>query len=78
MSAYLRNLRRPTPEGGGYVTIEELEEEQERYLKEVRSLCSLLVRGPGDLGGRYWLGYLKCKYPAEYNVLETIRMFGEG
>ena len=78
MSTYLRNLRRPTPEGGGYVTKEKLEIEQERYLKEVRSLSSLLINSPGDLGGRYWLGCLKRKYPAEYNVLETIRMFGEG
>jgi hypothetical protein len=74
---YLRNLRRPIPEGGGYVTKEELHKEQERYLREVRSLSSLLIRSPGDLGGRYWLGYLKRKYPAEYNVLETIKMFGE-
>jgi hypothetical protein len=76
ISAYLRNLRRPIPEGG-YVTKEELVEEQERYLREVRSLSSLLIRNPGDLGGRYWLGYLKRKYPAEYNVLEAIKMFGE-
>jgi hypothetical protein len=77
MSTYLRNLRRPIPEGGGYVTKEELEKEQERYLREVRSLSSLLIRSPGDLGGRYWLGHLKRKYPAEYNVLATIKMFGE-
>ena len=32
MAAYLRNLRGPVPEGGGYVTTEELEQEQERYL----------------------------------------------
>jgi hypothetical protein len=77
ISNYLRNLRRPIPEGGGYVTKEELLKEQERYLREVRSLSSLLIRSPGDLGGRYWLGYLKRKYPAEYNVLEAIKMFGE-
>src|SRR5215212_1505476 len=76
MSTYLRNLRRPIPEGG-YVTKEELHKEQERYLREVRSLCSLLIRSPGDLGGKYLLGYLKRKYPAEYNILETIKMFGE-
>jgi hypothetical protein len=77
ISAYLRSLRRPLPEGGGYVTKEELHKEQERYLREVRSLCSLLVNSPGTLGGKYWLGCLKRKYPAEYNVLETIKMFGE-
>jgi hypothetical protein len=77
MSTYLRNLRRSVPEGG-YVTKEELHKEQERYLREVRSLSSLLVNRPRSLGGKYWLGCLKRKYPAEYNVLETIRMFGEG
>ena len=78
ISAYLGNLRRSLPEGGGYVKKVELEEEQERYLREVRSLCSLLINGAGSLGGRYWLGYLKRKYPAEYNTLTTIKMFGEG
>jgi hypothetical protein len=77
ISNYLRSLRRPLPEVGGYVTKEELHKEQERYLREVRSLSSLLIRSPCDLGGKYWLGYLKRKYPAEYNVLEAIRMFGE-
>ena len=75
MSTYLRNLRRPIPEGG-YVTKEELHKEQERYQREVRSLASLLINSPHCLGGKYWLGYLKRKYPAEYNVLETIKMFG--
>ena len=73
MSTYLRNLRRPIPEGGGYVTKEELKIEQERYVREVRSLSSLLIRSPGDLGGRYWLGYLKRKYPAECARLKALR-----
>jgi hypothetical protein len=77
ISNYLRSLRRSVPEGGGYVTKEELEIERERYLREVSSLYSLLINSPGSLGGKYWLGYLKRKYPAEYNVLEAIKMFGE-
>jgi hypothetical protein len=77
ISNYLKNLRRPIPEGGGYVTKEELHKEQERYLREVRSLCSLLINGAGSLGGKYWLGCLKRKYPTEYNILETIKMFEE-
>ncbi len=36
MSAYLKNMRRPVPEGGGYVTSEELEQEQQRYLTDIR------------------------------------------
>jgi hypothetical protein len=77
ISNYLRSLRRSVPEGGGYVTKEELAIERERNLREVSSLYSLLVNSPGDLGGKYWLGCLKRKYPAEYNVLVTIKMFGE-
>ncbi len=36
MSTYLKNLSRPVPEGGGYVTSEELEQEQQRYLTDIR------------------------------------------
>ena len=35
MSTYLGNLRRPIPEGGGYVTSEELGQERKRYLTDM-------------------------------------------
>ena len=55
MSAYLRNLRRPVLEGGGYVTKEELEQEQERCLTDIRKLRALLIRGPSSMaGGTGW------------------------
>jgi hypothetical protein len=73
MSAYLSNLRRPVPEGGGYVTTEELEEEQERYLTDIRKLRALLIKGPSGLAGGYWLAHLKRKYPTEYAHLGDIR-----
>jgi hypothetical protein len=63
MSAYLRNLRGPVPEGGGYVTSEELEREQERYLTDIRKLRAFLIKGPSGMAGGYWFGYLKSKYP---------------
>ena len=66
MSAYLRNLRRRVPEGGGYVTSVELEQEQERYLTDIRNLRTLLSNGPSGMAGGCWLGYLKSKYPIEY------------
>jgi hypothetical protein len=66
MSAYLRNLRRPVPEGGGYVTSEELEQEQQRYLTDIRKLSALLIRAPSGMAGGYWLAHLKSKYPIEY------------
>ena len=73
MSAYLRNLTRRVPEGGGYVTSEELEQEQERYLTDIRSLRALLINAPSGMAGGYWLGYLKSKYPIEYARLRDIR-----
>jgi hypothetical protein len=73
MFAYLRNLRRPVPEGGGYVTTQELEEEQERYLTDIRKLRALLIKGPSGMAGGYWLAHLKRKYPVEYAHLGDIR-----
>ena len=73
MSAYSRNLRRRVPEGGGYVTLGELQQEQERYLSDIRSLRTLLINAPSGIAGSYWLGYLKSKYPIEYAHLRDIR-----
>jgi hypothetical protein len=72
VSAYLRNLRRPVPEGGGYVTTESLKEEQERYLTDIRKLRALLTKGPSGVAGGYWLAHLKRKYPKEYAHLQDI------
>jgi hypothetical protein len=72
MAAYLRNLRRSVPEGGGYVTKEELEQEQERYLTDIRKLRALLIKGPTGLARGYWLAHLKSKYPREYAHLGDI------
>jgi hypothetical protein len=73
MSAYLRNLRGPVHEGGGYVTTEELEQEQERYLTDIRKLRAFLIKGPSGMAGGYWLAHLKRKYPTEYAHLRDIR-----
>lgn len=73
MNAYLRNLRGPFLEGGGYVTKEELEREQERYLTDIRKLRALLVKGPNGMTGGYWLAHLRRKYPKEYAHLRDIR-----
>ncbi len=72
MSAYLGNLRGRVPEGGGYVTKEELEQEQERYLTDIRKLRTLLIKGPSGMAGGYWLAHLKRKYPTEYAHLRDI------
>ena len=73
ISAYLKNLRRSVPEGGGYVTKEELEQEQERYLTDIRKLRAFLIKGPSGMAGGYWFGYLKSKYPTEHAHLKDIR-----
>jgi hypothetical protein len=73
MSAYLGNLRRSVPEGGGYVTTEELELQQERYLTDIRKLRTLLIKGPSGMAGGYWLAHLKSNYPREYAHLGDIR-----
>jgi hypothetical protein len=72
MNVYLRNLRRPVPEGGGYVTEEELEQERERYLTDVRKLRALLVNPPTGIAGGYWLAHLRRKYPTEHAHLRDI------
>ena len=72
MSAYLRNLRGPAPEGGGYVTKEEQEQEQERYLTDIRKLRAFLINPPTGMAGGYWLAHLKRKYPVEYAHLRDI------
>jgi hypothetical protein len=72
MSTYLGNLRRPIPEGGGYVTTKELEQERDSYLTDIRKLRALLINSPSGMAGGYWFGYLKRKYPIEYAYLRDI------
>ena len=78
MSAYLGNLRRSVPEGGGYVTKEELEQEQERYLTDIRKLRAFLMKGPSGMAGGYWLAHFKRKYPTEYAHLRDIGDYWNG
>ena len=73
ISAYLENLRKRVPEGGGYVTSEELRQERERYLTDIRSLRTLLINAPSGMAGGYRLGYLKRKYPMEDAHLRATR-----
>jgi hypothetical protein len=73
MSAYLKNLRRPVSEGGGYVTSEELEQEQQRYLTDIRKLRALLIYGASQYPPAIPLGDLKSKYPIECAHLKDIR-----
>ena len=74
MTAYIRSRRRAVPEGGGYVTSEEMQEEHERYLADLQALRSLMVNGVRGPYGGYWLAYLKRKYPAEYAHLKDIQI----
>lgn len=73
MRAYVRSRRKATP-GGGYVTSEEMREEQERYLADLQALRSLMVNGVRDLGEGYRLAYLTSKYPTDYARLRDIKI----
>jgi hypothetical protein len=49
-----------------------LEQEQQRYLTDIRKLRALLIRAPSGMAGGYWLAHLKSKYPTEYAHLRNI------
>ena len=74
MRAYIRSRRKAMSGGGGYVTFEEMREEQERYLADLQALRSLMVNGVRGLGGGYRLAYLRSKYPTEYAHLRDIEI----
>ncbi len=53
----------PVAEGGGYVTSEEVQEEQERHLADVQALRGLVSGGVRGMGAGYRLAWLRSKYP---------------
>lgn len=73
MQAYIMS-RRKAMSGGGYVTSEEIREEQERCLAELQALRNLVVNGARSLGGGYRLAYLRSKYPTEYAHLRDLEI----
>jgi hypothetical protein len=74
MRACIRSRRRAVPVGGGYVTSEEMQEEQEKYLADLRALRNLMINGGRGTNRGYWLAYLKRKYPTEYAHLRDIEI----
>ena len=72
MHAYVRGRRGSAPEGGRYITAEDLREEQERRMSELWALCGLVEHRPGGLSAGYALARLKRKYPVEYARLRDI------
>ncbi len=73
MKAYIRSRRRDIP-GGGYVTSEEMREEQERCLANLQALRNLIINGGRGPHGGYRLAYLRSKYPTEYAHLRDIEI----
>ena len=74
MQAYIRSRRKPVPKGGGYLTSEEIKEEQDRYLADLQTLSRLMSGGVRSMGASYRLVYLRSKYPVEYAHLRDIEI----
>ncbi len=73
MRAYVRS-RRKDMSGGGYVTSEEIQEDQERHLADLQALCGLVNGGVRSMGASYRLAWLRRKYPVEYAHLRDIEI----
>jgi hypothetical protein len=73
MRDYVKS-RRTAMSGGGYVTSEEIREEQERHLADLQALRSLMVNGARGPNGGYRLAYLRRRYPTEYAHLRDIEI----
>ncbi len=74
MSDYIERQKKVTP-AGGYVTSEELREEEEKRMRELRMLEGFVIRGATGLASGYAFGALKSKYRAEY--LQFCRIWGK-
>jgi hypothetical protein len=74
MQAYTKRRRMPVAGGGGYVNSEEIREEQERHLADLRVLYGLVRGGVRSFGAGYRLAYLRNKYPVEYARLRDIEI----
>ncbi len=74
MQAYISSRQTPVAEGGGYVTSEEIQKEQERHLADVQALRGLVSGGVRSMGAGYRLAWLRSKYPIEYAHLRDIEI----
>ncbi len=79
LASYTRGLRGDLPEGG-YVTREELQEElreeQEKRLAQMRTLQMLIRKGPRSAYEGMALKTLQKKYPVEYARMRDTRGLG--
>jgi hypothetical protein len=77
MQAYVNSRRRAVIDEGGYVTLEEMQQEQERPMADLQALSGLMSGGVRSFGAGYRLAYLRSKYPVEYARLRDIEISGE-
>jgi hypothetical protein len=77
MQLYVTSRRRSGVHEGGYVTSEEIREEQERHLADLQALCSLVSGGVKSMGAGYRLAYLRSKHPVEFAHFRDIEISNE-
>ncbi len=74
MQAYISSRRRSLATSGGYVTSQEVQQDQERHLADLQALCGLVNGGVRSMGASYRLAWLRRKYPVEYAHLRDIEI----
>lgn len=75
MRAYIRSRRRSAvASSGGYVSSEEIQEEQERHRADLHALCNFMTGGVRSTGAGYRLAHLRNKCRVEYAHLRDIEI----
>jgi multidrug resistance efflux pump len=77
MQAYVNSRRRAVLDEGGYVTSEEVQRDQDRYLADLQALRGLVDGGVRSMAAGYRLAWLRSKYPVAYARLRDIKISSE-
>jgi hypothetical protein len=77
MQAYVNSRRRRAATSGGYVTSEEVQRDQDRYLTDLQALRGFVDGGVRSMVAGYRLAWLRSKYPVAYARLRDIEISSE-